>query len=72
MKGAVWGTTWSWHVPERWKRQGVEVVPHRHFDVVTQTLCFDDILAARDDARAGDLIDAGNLPLFAAALAAVR
>ncbi|MEA3538401.1 MAG: amino acid aminotransferase [Pseudomonadota bacterium] len=47
--------TWPNHVPLM-EAAGLQIVPFKHFDVATQTLCFDETLAAINAAAPGDVI----------------
>lgn len=47
--------TWPNHVPLM-EAAGLQIVPFKHFDVATQTLCFDETLAAINAATPGDVI----------------
>lgn len=47
--------TWPNHVPLM-EAAGLQIVPFKHFDVATQTLCFEETLAAINAATPGDVI----------------
>lgn len=47
--------TWANH-PPLIEASGLRLVPHRHFDVAAQTLCFDEVLAALRAAAPGDVV----------------
>jgi aromatic-amino-acid transaminase len=47
--------TWPNH-PAMFDHAGLEVMTYRHFDPATQSVRFDELMAALDQARAGDLV----------------
>lgn len=47
--------TWANH-PPLIEASGLRLVPHRHFDVAAQALCFDEVLAALSAAAPGDVV----------------